>query len=97
VNNACQAMKDAGEIQVSTAVVAGGQVEMRIKDTGPGIPEDLKHRLFEPFFTTKKEGEGTGLGLSTSKAIVEKFGGKIHFESQAGQGTEFILSFAKAK
>lgn len=98
VNNACQAMKDPGRIGIATkAIEEGGRrwVELRVIDDGPGIPREIRDRLFEPFVTTKKEGEGTGLGLSTSKAIVEKFGGQIRFQSEPGQGTEFILRFPR--
>ncbi|MBX2988616.1 MAG: PAS domain-containing sensor histidine kinase [Bdellovibrionaceae bacterium] len=95
INNACQAMKDTGRIGVASKVTTDNEVELRIIDTGPGIPEEIRGRLFEPFFTTKKEGDGTGLGLSTSRAIVEKYGGRIEFNSVLGQGTEFILRFPR--
>lgn len=98
VNNACQAMKDPGRIGVLTKTVEDGGrrwVELRVIDDGPGIPPEIRERLFEPFVTTKKEGEGTGLGLSTSKAIVEKFGGVIRLEKDSGRGTEFVLRFPR--
>lgn len=93
VNNACQAMKQAGRIGIASRVTPERGIELRIIDTGPGIPEEVRPRLFEPFFTTKREGEGTGLGLSTSRAIIEKYGGTIEFTSVKDQGTEFILRF----
>lgn len=94
VNNACQAMQNSGTIGILSRVV-DDLVEVRLSDTGPGIPVEIQSRLFEAFFTTKAEGQGTGLGLSTSRVIVEKFGGEISFRSEPGQGTEFVLRFPK--
>jgi signal transduction histidine kinase len=71
----------------------GKMIEIRVKDNGTGIPEDIRHKIFQPFFTTKPTGEGTGLGLSMSYDIITKgHGGKLKVESQAGEGTEFIIS-----
>lgn len=70
----------------------GNQVEIRVSDTGGGIPEAVRPRIFEPFFTTKGVGKGSGQGLSIVYAsIVKKHGGSVSFETQAGQGTTFIL------
>jgi signal transduction histidine kinase len=67
-------------------------VEIRVQDTGAGIPEGIRDRIFDPFFTTKPVGKGTGQGLAIARAvIVDKHGGSIRFESQPGQGTTFIL------
>jgi len=66
--------------------------EIRIADTGCGIPEAIRDRIFEPFFTTKPVGKGTGQGLAIVRnVIVDKHGGTIDFETQVGQGTTFIL------
>lgn len=100
LNNACQAMVQPGRVQLQTRVFNDRGldfVELTVGDTGPGISPEIRDRLFEPFVTTKREGEGTGLGLSTSKAIVERFEGEISFESQAGEGTRFILRFPRRK
>ena len=88
VNNACQAMHDRGEITVHTKKMSSWAV-LEVKDTGPGIADDLKERIFEPFFTTKAEGEGTGLGLSLSRDFVRQFGGDLEFESLLGTGSTF--------
>jgi signal transduction histidine kinase len=65
---------------------------VRITDTGMGIPVDIRHRIFEPFFTTKDVGKGTGQGLAITHAVVvEKHEGTITFETEAGQGTTFII------
>ena len=68
------------------------EVEVRVADTGTGIPESARPHIFEPFFTTKPVGKGTGQGLSIVYAcVVKHHGGSVAFESQAGQGTTFIL------
>lgn len=65
--------------------------EIRITDTGIGIPDSIKSRIFEPFFTTKEVGKGTGQGLSIAYTIVSNHNGQISFESTVGQGTTFII------
>ncbi|RLB15494.1 MAG: histidine kinase, partial [Deltaproteobacteria bacterium] len=66
--------------------------EIRIEDTGAGIPEEIRERIFDPFFTTKEVGKGTGQGLSIAhNVIVDKHGGMIDVESDAGKGTTFII------
>jgi two-component system NtrC family sensor kinase len=55
------------------------------------MDKELQGRIFDPFFTTKKLGEGTGLGLSISYSIISKLGGSLRFESEVGQGSEFII------
>ena len=66
-------------------------VQVRVRDTGPGIPKDLCDRIFDPFFTTKEPGKGTGLGLSISYRIVKEHGGEITCERPEGGGAEFIV------
>lgn len=70
-----------------------GWAELRVEDTGSGIPADKLEQIFDPFFTTKKKGKGTGLGLSMVKNAVTASGGQIRVESQLGQGTTFHLYF----
>jgi signal transduction histidine kinase len=70
----------------------GDWVEIRIQDTGKGIPKEIQHRMFEPFFTTKAVGKGTGQGLAMARSvIVEKHGGTITFETEEGRGTTFTI------
>src|SRR6202008_2924758 len=70
----------------------GNRVEIRIRDNGTGIPEDVKEKMFNPFFTTKPAGEGTGLGLSMSHdIIVKQHGGTIDIETELGAFTKFRL------
>ncbi|MBV2168982.1 MAG: GHKL domain-containing protein [Bdellovibrio sp.] len=90
INNACQAMKDPGSLRISTRAEKGN-IFLEIQDTGPGIPLEIQRRIFEPFFTTKKEGHGTGLGLSMSKSIIEKFGGTIQFHNVEPHGSCFTI------
>lgn len=71
----------------------GNKIEIRIRDNGPGIPEESRDKIFNPFFSTKPSGKGTGLGLSIAYDIVVKeHGGEISFEIRDGQFTEFIIS-----
>ena len=66
--------------------------EVRISDTGGGIPRDIQHRIFDPFFTTKEVGRGTGQGLAIAhRVIIEKHKGSITFDTQEGVGTTFII------
>jgi signal transduction histidine kinase len=67
-----------------------------VRDTGCGMPEEVRAHLFEPFYTTKPAGEGTGLGLSISYDIVTEFDGEITCESTVGEGTTFTLRFPVA-
>lgn len=91
VDNAVDAMNGRGAIDIYADRTDGGGVQVRICDTGPGIPPDVLPRLFEPFFTTKAPGIGTGLGLHISHAVVARHGGRIEVESKPGQ-TCFIVT-----
>ena len=88
--NAAQAMKEQGEINVSTQA-NDDHVEIRISDTGAGIPEENLAKIFDPFFTTKEVGKGTGLGLNVAYNIVQKHKGTIDVESEVGKGTTFRI------
>ncbi|MBU8871301.1 MAG: PAS domain-containing protein [Gemmatimonadales bacterium] len=79
-----------GTITVCTDVVEN-QVEIKISDSGKGIPADILPRIFDPFFTTKDVGKGTGLGLSISHGIIHDHGGRIEVDSIVNQGTEFRI------
>jgi len=66
--------------------------EIRVQDTGSGIPEGARTRIFDPFFTTKEIGKGTGQGLAIARSVVvDKHGGTIHFETETGIGTTFVV------
>jgi two-component system, NtrC family, sensor kinase len=74
----------------------GKTVEIRIRDNGTGIPDEVKEKIFNPFFTTKPAGEGTGLGLSmTHDIVVKQHGGRIDVETEPGAFTEFIITLPR--
>ena len=107
VVNARDAMSNGGTIHIETESLylrdelrrdrailpAGDYALIRVRDTGCGIPPERMSKIFEPFFTTKKQGEGTGLGLSTAYGIVKQSGGYIFVDSVEGEGSIFQLYF----
>ncbi|OEU67751.1 MAG: hypothetical protein BA863_12830 [Desulfovibrio sp. S3730MH75] len=88
--NAAQAITERGEISVSTRS-DNGFVEIKISDTGSGIPKENLPKIFDPFFTTKRVGKGTGLGLNVAYNIIKKHKGTIDVESEVGKGTAFTI------
>lgn len=88
--NALQAMDCGGSLTIRTRA-DNGYCVVSIEDTGDGIPPDVMPHIFDPFYTTKGIGEGTGLGLSVSKGIVEQHGGIIEVDSTVGAGTTFLI------
>jgi signal transduction histidine kinase len=96
ISNAKDAMPGGGSIHVRTAA-ADGMVEVSVRDTGCGIPQEDLTRIFDPFFTTKPEDRGTGLGLSISQGIVEAHQGSIRVESEEGRGTTFVVKLPLGK
>ncbi|HVG62912.1 MAG TPA: AAA family ATPase [Hyalangium sp.] len=105
LDNACYAARKKAQrlgppaepqVKVSTRQV-GSAVEIRVRDNGDGVPEDVRDKLFTPFFTTKPPGEGTGLGLSICHDIVViTLGGELRLESEEGAFAEFIISLPAA-
>ncbi len=97
--NAQQAMPEGGTISIAThqsrdadpELVGAEAIQVRVRDTGSGIPSEHLPHIFEPFFSTK-EMKGTGLGLWVSYGIVQSHGGSIHVRSRAGRGTTFTIS-----
>ena len=102
--NAAQAMKDKGgrlNIKLKRTTLTrhdslmhadaapGDYVVLEVRDTGCGIPEELKERIFDPYFSTKQAEEGTGLGLAVVQGIVQAHGGFITVESEQGKGSTF--------
>ena len=104
VNNACYATHEKKKaldsqgrrdymptLTVSTRS-AGDAVEIRVRDNGEGIPQQIRDRIFNPFFTTKPTGQGTGLGLSISHDIVvQQHHGTLDVDSSPGEYTEFVI------
>ena len=83
--------RQKGVIRLATSHVDNG-VEIRIGDTGPGIPDSYQDKLFDSFFTTKEVGKGTGQGLAIARTVVvDLHGGSIDFETEVGVGTTFII------
>jgi len=78
-------------IQVSTKVLKG-RVEIKIRDNGAGIPDEIRDKIYQPFFTTKPSGIGTGLGLSMTHDIVNMHNGTLNIDSNIGEFTEFTIS-----
>jgi signal transduction histidine kinase len=90
INNACQAMKTKGVLKIKTWRDQN-HVYFQVEDAGEGIAKENLSKIFEPFFTTKKEGQGTGLGLSLAKKIIEEYGGEISVTSTLGAGAQFTV------
>ncbi|MDQ2924151.1 MAG: ATP-binding protein, partial [Acidobacteriota bacterium] len=90
----------SGRITISTAQ-HGGSVEIQVADDGSGMSPEVLRRIYDPFFTTKstpKQGQrkGTGLGLAVTYGIMQEHAGKIHVQSEVGEGTVFRLEFPAA-
>jgi len=100
--NAIQAMRDGGSILISTRLNSYNEtgqsnrfVQVEIRDTGMGIPEENLEHIFDPFFTSKDEG--SGLGLSISHQIVQEHGGYVIVQSKVGEGTSFFINLPAGK
>ena len=91
--NALDAMPEGGTLRVSLESCDPEEVEVRVADTGTGIPSEALAKVFEPFFTSKPRGKGSGLGLAVAKGIVSDHDGQIDVASEPGKGTEFLVSF----
>ena len=103
--NAADAIEDVGRIAIHTEVRApsrddararhwarpGRYVRLSVRDTGTGMPREVRERIFEPFFTTMEPGKGTGLGLAVVYGIVAQHDGHVEVESEPGHGTCFVL------
>jgi signal transduction histidine kinase len=87
--NAMDALQRGGEISVAAGLV-DGKAQIVVIDDGEGIPAEIINKIFEPFFTTKG-AKGTGLGLPTSKKIIEEHGGRMKVDSSPGKGTKFEI------
>lgn len=95
--NSIEAMNEGGRLTVSTgADVAGdNRIQIRVSDTGVGIPPEVQAHIFDPFFSTKEETKGVGLGLAVVYGIVQRHEGRIDVESRPGHGTTFIIALPR--
>jgi signal transduction histidine kinase len=91
VLNAKDAQPHGGRITIKTRTDRGS-VNIKVADTGPGIPSEHLDRVFDAFFTTKTEVSGVGLGLTVSHGIIQQHNGRISVESSPGRGTTFTIS-----
>jgi signal transduction histidine kinase len=89
VDNAVRAMPDGGTLTLRTRCLKGGHAACEVGDTGVGVPPEEQPRVFQPFFSTRPGG--LGLGLAVVKRTIDDAGGRITFQSQAGQGTTFYI------
>jgi len=96
VLNALQAMPEGGVLKVG-AEADGAEIRVTVSDSGPGVPEAVRHRLFEPFRSAHASGRGTGLGLFLSRTLVERCGGRISVVSEPGRGAAFTVHLERAR
>ncbi len=97
--NAVEAMPDGGilEVEAKNKSPEDDHVIIKIRDTGVGIPEEVKDKIFEPFFSTKKDKKGVGLGLAVVYGIIQRHKGKIRVQSQPGLGTTFFIDLPRTQ
>jgi CheY-like chemotaxis protein len=99
--NARDAMPGGGRLAIAVGPVAGADgrtwAELTVADSGTGMDQETLERIFQPYFTTKEAGKGTGLGLATAQAVVERGGGSISVTSAPGQGTVFTVLLPAAQ
>ncbi|MFH2121199.1 MAG: ATP-binding protein, partial [Pseudomonadota bacterium] len=91
IKNGKESMPSGGTLNVRT-MLSGGNVLIIVRDTGAGIPEEIRDKIFDAFFTTKQKVKGVGLGLSVCYGIIKDHGGEIKVESEVGKGATFIIS-----
>jgi two-component system NtrC family sensor kinase len=93
ITNAFQSMNGQGGQLILSTKLLKGMIEVRVIDSGVGIPQKHLNQIFDPFFTTRNFGEGKGLGLNIVYRIMTRYGGSINVESKEGVGSAFILHF----
>lgn len=92
--NAAEASPPGGRVRVEVSAGTGPEVEVRVLDRGPGLPEEIRHRIFDPFFTTKPHG--TGLGLTIAHRLIEAYGGRLSAGNRPQGGAQFVLALPRA-
>ena len=92
ISNSIEAVLSADKKWIQVKVKSlGPNWELRISDSGPGISDEIKEKLEDPFFTVQSLGSGTGIGLSLSKTLIEKHGGKFYYDDKEKQTTFVIV------
>ncbi len=95
LQNAREVMPDGGTMYITTSILQDNSVQIQFRDTGCGISREQLSKIFSPAYTTKADCNGSGLGLSVCKTIIEEFGGTINLDSKIGEGA--IVSIVLAK
>jgi two-component system NtrC family sensor kinase len=90
--NGADVMPHGGRLTITASRQGDKEVEVRVGDNGPGVPETVRPYIFEPFFTTKQERQGTGLGLAIAQRIIGQHGGRIALDPEREQGAEFVFT-----
>jgi signal transduction histidine kinase len=90
IANSVEVMPEGGQLTIKTTI-EGGSALVCVRDTGPGIPADIREKIFNPFFTTK--ARGTGLGLAVVKKVAARNGADIILQSETGKGTKISIVF----
>lgn len=90
IRNACEAMRISGTLRLTTRSV-GPEVQVIVADTGPGLSPDQLRHIFDPFYVISEQGQRSGMGLSIAHGVIERHGGTIEVDSQAGKGTTFTI------
>lgn len=93
VVNAAEASPAGRRVWLDASPAADAGVELRVRDEGPGLPEEIRHRIFDPFFTTKQDG--TGLGLTIAHRLVEAYGGQLRARNRVEGGAEFVITLPR--
>jgi len=88
--NAAEASPPGRAIRVRVDGAENGEIELRVTDEGPGLPDEILHRVFDPFFTTKQQG--TGLGLTIAHRLIEAYGGRLTAGNIPERGAEFVIA-----
>lgn len=91
----CSTQSEDKWVKIEFVQTIKNEIEVRVSDSGPGVPEAIKSKIFDPFFTTKDVGKGTGLGLSLSKSIIQKHGGSLNLDQSIGF-TQFSIVLPKS-